>query len=191
MDKSAALTTLNLRLGDTNNFTFTSDEKNQALDEAFNDDHVFSTVWDDSLTYDQNAYQYAKPTGIDVVQDISIRPDNTTATEPESIASSLWEVIDSNIHFKNGANRAIPHGYTLFIKGKNKYTTSDTITETNVQEYVLNLAQLKCLKMLGVKKSLSFLKNDTSMGEIIAIKRELERDVQEYRRKLPKSFEVA
>lgn len=191
MDKAAALVTLNLRLGDTSNFTFTSDEKNQALDEAFNDHDVVSERWDDSLTFSSTAYQYAKPADIGVLQDIYIRPDNTTATVPVKIASDLWEVVGDNIHFKNGANNHIPNGYTLLLRGKYKYTTSDTITETNVQEFVLNLAQLHCLNMLGVKKALSFLKNDTSMSEIIAIKRELERKVAQYRQRLPRSFEVA
>lgn len=183
--------TLNIRLGDTNNFTFTSEEKDEALTEAYNDDLVIKDVWDSSLTFSTTSYQYAKPSGVDRVVGIYIRPDNTTGTKPVEIASSLYEVIGANIQFKNGANNSIPSGYTLHIKGKTKYTTADTIAETNLQEYVLNLAQLHCLNMLGVKKALSFLKNDTSVGEIIAIKRELERKVQLYRQRLPRAFEVA
>lgn len=191
MDKAAALVTLNLRLGDTNNFTFTSDEKNQALDEAFNDDLVVKDVWDSSLTFSTTTYQYAKPSGVDRVVGIFVKPDNSSSTKPVEVASDLYEVVGSNIHFKNGANDAIPAGYTLYIKGKTKYTTADTVAEKNVQEYVLNLAQLHCLNMLGVKKALSFLKNDTSMSEIIAIKRELERKVAQYRQRLPRAFEAA
>jgi len=191
MDIDAALVTLNLRLGDTSNFTFTSDEKTEALNEAFNDHDVVSERWDTSLTFDETTYQYAVPATIDVIQDIYIRPDNTTGTDPEKVASNLWEVVGSNIQFKNGANQVIPDAYTLYLKGKYKYLTTDTIAETNVQEFVLNLAQLNCLNMLGVKKALSFLKNDTSMSEIIAIKRELERKVSQYRKRLPRSFEAA
>jgi hypothetical protein len=184
-------TTLNIRLGDTNNFTFTSEEKDEALTEAYNDDLVISEVWDNSLTFDVSIFQYAKPTTIDRLMDIYIRRSNASDTEPEKISSNLWEVVATNIQFKNGADAIIPGGYTLYLKGKNKYTTADTITETNVQEYVLNLAQLNCLNMLGVKKALSFLKNDTSISEIVAIKRELERKVMQYRQRLPRSFEVA
>lgn len=185
------LTTLNLRLGDTNNFTFTSNEKTEALTEAFNDDLVLADAWDSSLTFNSSAFQYARPAGVDRIQDICLKPSNTSDTNPEPIAGELWEVIGDNIHFKNAANSFIPHGHTLYLKGKNKYTVADSIVETNVQEYVLNLAQLHCLNMLGVKKALSFLKNDTSVSEIIAIKRELERKVAQYRQRLPRAFEVA
>lgn len=184
-------TTLNIRLGDTDNFTFTSEEKDEALTEAFNDPYVLTEVWDSSLTFDINTYQYTRPAAIDVIRDIYIRPSNTSDTEPKPIASGLWEVIGNKIHFKGNANGTIPQGYSLFLKGQNKYTVSDSITETNVQEYVLALAQLRCLRMLGVKKTLKFLKNDTSLSEAIAMKRELERDVAEYRRNMPRAFESA
>lgn len=184
-------TTLNIRIGDTDNFTFTSEEKDEALTEAYNDDLVLADVWDSSLTFDSNTYQYARPATVERIMDIYIRPSNTTDTEPEPISSSLWEVVGSNIHFKGGANNAIPDGYTLYLKGKNKYTTADTIAETNVQEYVLNLAQLRCLDMLLLKKTFKFLKNDTSVSEVVATKRELERKVGQYRQRLPRAFESA
>lgn len=191
MDKAALKVKLNLRLRDTNNFTFTSDEKEEALIEAFNDALVVTSSWDSSLTFYTNTFQYARPATVDVVQDIYIKRSNTNDTEPEKIDSKFWEVVNVTIHFKSGANNIIPDGYTLYLKGKNKYATSDTIAETNVQEYVLNLAQLNCLKMLGTIKALSFLKNDTSMGEIVAVKRELEREVARYRQRLPRTFENA
>lgn len=189
MDLTTAKSTLGIRLGDSDNFTFTPEEKEQALTEAFDDEYVVASVWDSSLTYTAGTYQYAKPAAVDVVKDIYIKPDNNL-NEPEKISSELWEVVGSNIHFKPGSE-VIPDGWTLYLKGSSKYTTADTIAETNVQEYVLNLAQLHCLNMLGIKKALKFLKNDTSMSEIIAIKRELERKVSEYRRRLPREYEVA
>lgn len=188
MDFNSLKATLNKRLGDTNNFAFTSEEKDEALTEAINDSLTVSEVWDGSLAFSFGTFQYPKPSTLDVIRDIYLKPDS--ASEPVKVTSSIWEVVDGNIQFKNNASRFIPHGYILYLKGAKKYTINDSITETNVQEYVLNLAQLHCLNMLGVKKALSFLKNDTSMGEIIALKRELERKVQEYRRQLPRSFEV-
>lgn len=189
MDLTAAKATLNIRMGDSDNFTFTAEEKEEALTEAFNDQYVVKPIWDSSLTFSSTTYQYAKPSGVDIVKDIYIKSDNSTS-EPEKISSELWEVVGSNIHFKKGAS-VIPNGYTLYIKGSTKYDAADTIAETNVKEYVLNLAQLHCLNMLGVKKALKFLKNDTSMAEIVAIKRELERKVSEYRARLPREYEVA
>lgn len=182
-------TELNIRIGDTDNFTFTSEEKDSALTEAFNDESVVKDVWNTSLTFTHGTYQYAKPSGVDVVSDIYIKRDDSE-DEPEKISSSLWEVVGSNIHFKPGA-KVIPEGYTLHIKGKTKYDDEDTITEVNLQEYVMNLAQLHLFNMLGTKKAFKFLKNDTSVNEIVTVKRELERKVAAYKARLPRSFEAA
>lgn len=189
MDKTALLAQLNIRMGDTDNFTFTAEEKDDAITEAINNDYVRKQVWDSSLTYDVGTYQYAKPSGVDVIQDIYIKADDNL-DEPEKIDSNLWEVVGTNIHFKKGS-AVIPDGYTLYLKGFTKYDDADTIAETSLQEYVLNLAQLKLLRMLGVKKALRFLKNDTSMAEVVAIKRELEVEVREYRRRQPTAWEVS
>lgn len=183
------LAKLNIRLGDTDNFAFTTEEKEEALNEAFNDEHVVGTVWDSSLSFTHGTFQYARPSGIDVVTDIYIKPDNSE-DEPEKIASDLWEVVGSNIHFKAGA-KVIPEGYTLYVKGRTKYDVDDTITETRLQEFILNMAQLHCLNMYGTKKALKFIKNDTSMSEIIAFKRELERKVAGYKARVPRSYENA
>lgn len=191
MNEAALKAKLNLRLNDTDNFTFTDEEKTEVLDEAIHDDLVVSPVWDSSLTFQTSTYQYTVPVTMTTIQDIYIRTSNSTDTEPETISSRLWEVVDGKLQFKNNAGDVIPQGYTLYLKGNYKYTTTDTISEINVQEYVLNLAQLNCLNMLGVKKALKFLKNDTSMSEIIAVKRELERKVGQYKQRLPRSFEGA
>lgn len=180
---------LNIRLDDTDGFTFTTEEKTSILTEAINDESVVKEVWNSSLTFNHGTYQYAKPSGVDVVTDIYIKRDNNLE-EPEPIASSLWEVVGSNIHFKPGA-QVIPDGYTLFVKGKTKYDVNDTIAEVNIQEYVLNLAQLNALNKLGLKRTLKFLKNDTTVSEIVTIKRELERKVAAYKARLPRSFEAA
>lgn len=191
MDQAALLVKLNTRLRDTDNFAFTSDEKTEALTEAMNDESAVTPVWDSSLTFAFSTYQYARPATIDVIQDIYIRRGNSTDNDPEKIPSEFWEVVGSNIQFKFDANGYIPDGFTLYLKGYKKYTSASTITETNVQEYVLNLAQLICLNMFGTIKAIRFVNNDTSMSEIIAQKRELERKVSQYKQRLPRSFELA
>lgn len=188
MDFASALTTLNLRLGDTDNFTFTPEEKQQALTEAFNDQYVVVGGWDTSLTFTTGTYQYVLPTGVSSVRDIYIKRDNSQ-DYPEKIDSSLWEVTGGNIQFKPGAD-VIPQGYTLYLSKNNKYTTADTITETRLKEYILKLAQYNCLSMLGNKRAFRFLKNDTSMGELITMKRDVEQEVQKYRQRMPTRYQV-
>lgn len=189
MDKTALLAQLDIRMGDSDNFTYTIEEKEDALSEAMNDGLVRTPVWDNSLTYSVGTFQYTKPATVKTIQDIYIKPDNNL-DEPEKIDSTLWEVVGDNLHFKSGS-KVIPNGWTLYLKGYDKYDEDDIISGVSLQEYVLNLAQLKLLRMLGVKKALRFLKNDTSVAEIVAIKRELEAEVREYRRRQPTAWEAA
>ena len=64
MDKAAFLDELNVRTGDSDNFTFTEEEKNSAITRAMNDDHVVNEVWDSSLVYSSGTYEYAYPAGV-------------------------------------------------------------------------------------------------------------------------------
>lgn len=190
MDLAAFLAELNIRTGDTDNFTFTPEEKNSALTEAFNDEYVITDKWDTSLTFEAGTYQYPVPSGADAIYDIYIKPDNSQ-DEPEKIASDLWEVVGTNIQFKNSASNTIPSGYTLYLKGKTKYDTADTISAVGTQEYILKLAQLRLYGIMLNKKSMRFLKNDTSVSEIVTIKRDLEQDVAKYRQRLPRTYQSA
>lgn len=189
MNFEALLSALNTVLGDTDNFTFTPEEKTRALTEAFNDPYVVTDNWDDSLTFATGTYQYPLPAGVTSVKDISIKTDNSQ-DYPEKIDSSLWEVVGSNIQFKPGAD-VIPSGYTLYVRSNTKSTISDTISGVRLQEYVLKLAQYTCISLLGNKRALRFLKNDTSMSELITLKRDLLQDVTNYRRSLPTGYQVA
>lgn len=184
------LSELNIRIGDTDNFTFTPEEKTSALTEAFNDEYVITDKWDTTLTFSMGTYQYNLPSNVDVISDIYIKPDNSQDL-PEKIDSNLWEVISNKLQFKNLASNVIPTNYTLYLKGKTKFDVNDTINEVNVQEYILNLAQLRLYKIMLAKKSMRFLKNDTTINEIVITKRDLEQDVARYRQRLPKQFQVA
>lgn len=186
MDFNQLKTELNIRLGDTDNFTFTSEEKTSTLTEAINDQDCVKPVRDTSITYSAGTFSYSKPSGIDRVTKIYVAP---TSADPEERVELQWELIDGVIYFRENSD-ILPDGVTIVLVGYKKYTTDDTITEKNVEEFVLALSQLRCLRMLGVKKALKFLRNDTSMAEIVAIKRELERDVADYRRRLPRVFEA-
>lgn len=190
MTYTESKTELNIRLGDTANVTFTSEEKDSALRKAWNDAYAVKTVWDDTLVYDSTTYQYALPNAVSVVKDIYIRPSNSTQTEPEKIASNLWEVVDGNLQFKNGANLHITDGVTLYIKGSKKidYDT-DELESKGLQEYVLSLAGYNTLGLLTYKKANLFLKNDTTMNELVNLRREMERDVVRERARLQREYE--
>lgn len=181
---------LNITIGDSEDTTFTPEEKERALTKAFNDSYVVKTVWDSTTTYSSGTYQYAKPTGMTTVKDIYISASNNTATDkPQKIDKAAWEIVDDNIQFNNYADSVITSGSTLYIKGNYKYTVSDTISDVNTQEYLTALAGFNTLTALTFKKANLFLKNDTTLSELIALRRELKQEVMEYRAKKARDFE--
>lgn len=182
---------LNITLGDSDNVTFTPEEKIRALRKAWNDSYVVKPVWDSTLTFDASTYQYAIPTSMDTVKGIYLSNSNSSDVFPDPIDAGLWEVVDGKIQFNSLAGRSIPQGYTLYIKGGKKYDyATDTLPTVSLQEYVIALAGYNTLMLLGYKKANLFLKNDTSMGELITLKRDLKQDISEARAKLQRSFEA-
>lgn len=188
MDFNSFLAKLNIALGDSDNFTYTPEEKTRALTEAFNDPYAVTNTWNTTLSFTTGTYQYALPTGTTTVRDIYIKADNSQ-DYPEKIDSGLWEVVGSNIQFMPGSD-VIPQGYALYVRGANKIGVADTVTDVALQEYILTVAQFRCLKLLGNKKINRFLKNDTTVAELITLKRDLEQDMMAYRRRLPTQYQV-
>lgn len=193
MDFTAAQAELDTILGDSNNTTFSVAEKQRALTKAFNDPYVVITIWDDSsLVYAQGTYQYPIPETLTAIQDIYISANGSTQPMPDPISNDLWETVAGNIQFGQRADYIIPNGYILYLKGRYKLDpASDTLDTANLQEYVLALAGVNTLTLLAHKKANLFIKNDTTMGELIGLRRELITDVKEARTRLLKEYESA
>lgn len=184
-----SLTQLNILLSNTAGFTFNTDETNQILTDAWNDKYAVNpTVWDESLTFDGHTptFTYAIPATLTTVDDIYI---TRTSTEfPTVVDRKLWRVVGSNIKFMDGALQVIPDGYTLRLKGRYKVTTSDTITDTGLEQYIIALAGYNALRYLLFKKTMQFLRNDTAVAEIIGTRRELYADVVRWRQQIGAEF---
>lgn len=176
------LTELNLMLGDTNNFALSNDQKTQNITNAFNDNYAVTQVWDNSITFSINTYQYAIPSDITAISDIYLERD--VSQFPEAISRELWEVVQGNIQFNNMAHWTIPDTYPLWLKGFYKIKTTDTVTDTALQNYILSLAGWYCLRNLTYTKLNSFLRNDTSIAELLNTRKEMYGDVLEFRRQL-------
>ena len=110
---------------------------------------------------------------------------------PDPIDAGLWEDVTGKIQFHSQADQTVPNGYTLYLKGRYKLTVDDSIEGVNMQEYVLALAGVYTLKLLMHKKVNLFTKNDVTVGELVNVKRELEQDVKDLRRRLRTSWESA
>lgn len=160
-----ALTQLSLLTSQTGNFTFTVDELTQALTEAWNDSYVVTSLTDSSLTFTAGTYSYNVPSGITVVTGIFYKP---TSTDPlTQIAPDLYQIDNGVIVFVDNVQRWLGDTYTLYIKGRYKFTVSDALTKTHHINYVLNLAAENLLNRLLLKKTFVFLTNDTSVADIV------------------------
>lgn len=187
MDFSASKTQLNTLLSNTTGFTFSTDEVTQILTDAWNDKYAVNPiVWDSSLVFSVNTYQYAIPLSLTTVSGVYIKRSSTDF--PEQVDDSIWEVVDTNIQFNDRALQAITNGFTLYLKGRYKVTTDDTIDDTGLQQYILSLAGYNALRYLLFKKVGLFVKNDTSVAEIIAARRELYADMIHWRQQLTQEF---
>lgn len=191
MDFTTAGTNLDTILGDSGDITFSNEEKKRALTKAWNDPYVVSSVWDSSLTFTWGTYQYTIPASITTIQDIYITRTGSTQPMPDPISNDLWEIVAGKLQFSAKANNVIPNGYTLYLRGRYKLTTTDSLPTVNLQEYVLSLAGVNTLTLLAHKKANLFIKNDVSMGELIGLRRELMQDVKEARTRLLKEYESA
>lgn len=189
MTFSDSLTQLNILLSNTAGFTFNTDETNQILTDAWNDKYAVNPlVWDSSLTFDAQTptYTYAIPATLTTVNEIYIR--RSTNDFPVEIDKKLWRVIGSNIQFFDGALNYIPDGYTLYLKGWYKVSTADTVTDTGLEQYIVALAGYNALRYLLFKKTMQFLRNDTSVAEIVGTRKELYADVARWRQQLGSEF---
>lgn len=182
MDQTALLTELNRNVNDANNFTFTTDQKADALARATNDTYAVTEVWDESITFTIGTWQYAVPADMTLVTDIYLQRDTTQF--PEAISRELWEQVAGNIQFNNSAHWSIPSNYQLFLKGFYKVTTADTITDTRLQQYILSLAGWNLLKTMTYTKLGSFLRNDTQVAELLSARKEMFNDVLLWRQQL-------
>lgn len=192
MDFQETLDELNITLGDTENVTFTPEEKTRALRKAWNDSYVVDTVFDDTGSFTAGTYNYALPAGMTTISDVFISPSNSTSNAPTTIDSNYYEVSGGNLRFRNDASVYTSSGYGYTVKGYKKLDPdSDTLDTPNLQEYVIALAGFNTLTALGFKKANLFLKNDTTMAELISLRRELEQEVIRLRGKLQRSFESA
>lgn len=187
MDYNALYDELNIILGDNDDFTFTPEEKQRALTQAINDRYVVKTATG-SFTYSTTSRAYALPSGVTTVRNLQY---STTADWPRTLPGDAYEVIDGTIYMDYDYRYDIPDGATITVIGNAKLDDTDTISATNLQEYILTLAHYNTLSLLGTKKTNRFIKNDTNMSEIIALRRELQQNILQQRQSLARNYERA
>lgn len=180
------ITQLNISLSNTAGFAFNNDEITRILENAYNDKYACLPVWDDSLNFDITQYQYQLPGTLTTVSAVYI--ERTSTNLPVEISANLWEVVNGQLQFSDRAAQSIPNGFQLFLRGKYKVTTDDGIDDVGLQEYILALAAYNALQLLLLKKINVFLRNDTTVSDIIAAKREFYTDMVRWRQQVGAEF---
>lgn len=181
------LTRLSTMLSDSADRTYSSSEKQEFLNSAYNDPLVFKIIRDTSLTSGTEDPDYTLPATVNEVLDVMI--DNQSDGFPERLDRSSYEVIGGVLYF-DYSQKYLPTGKTLVIIGKEKLTTTDDLPEF-LQEYVLHLGTIYALEFLKNKFATRFLKNDISMTELIAAINTHRQRVQELRKSLANRRSVA
>lgn len=184
-----ALTQLTTFTSQTSNFTFNSDELTQALQSAWIDAFVCNVVWDSSISYQLGTWQYPLPATLTTVRGLYFI--RTTTDNPEPISPDLYEVVAGNIQFNRQVERWLSDTYTLYIKGLYKLTTSDSLTSDNLVNYVINLAAEILLNNLILKRTFVFLRNDTSLTDIVRALQTIQGQTLRYKQALLREFEGA
>lgn len=187
LSQSDALTQLKLFTSQTNNFTFTDDELNQALQAAWNDAYVIDRVWDGSLTYSDGTWQYTVPDTITVVRGLYFLRDSSS--NPSLISSDCYEIVNGNIQFNNKIKRVLTSGQTIYIKGSYKLTADDDLSTTTQVNYVINLAAELLLNQLLLKRAFQFLRNDTTTTDIVRTLQAIQGNVLRYKQAIQREFE--
>lgn len=178
---------LDTMLSDTADRTFSSSEKDEFMNSAWNDPLVFQIVRDTSLTTGTEDPDYTLPATIDEVLDVMI--DTNSNGFPERLDRSSYEVI-GGVLYLDFTQQYLPSSKTLVVVGKQKLTTDDDLPEF-LQEYVLHLASIYAFEFLKNKFASRFLKNDVSMTEIIAAINTHRQRVAELRKSLANRRSIA
>lgn len=186
MTFAEGLSELDILLGDSDDFTFTPEEKTRALTEAWRDRYVVTPA-SATQTYSNTTRAYTF-SGLTAIRELQY---STADAWERPLSSDMWELIDGIVYIDYDHRYSIPDGATLTAIGRLKLDTGNDIpdTDTNLIEYVLVLAHYNTLKLLGAKKTNRFIKNDTNMNEIIALRRDLQLDIQQKRQSLARNYE--
>ena len=155
---------LNVRTNDGNDVSFTSAEKDEFLNAAFQDPSVYIIDRDDTTTTSANAASYPVPDTLSKVTQISVDVNGDGFTMP--LDRSTWKQVNGNIYFSY-VQKGIPANKTMVMWGISKLTTSDLIPDS-LQEYILHLARVEAYQYILAKLTTRFMTNDITTAECLA-----------------------
>lgn len=160
--KAQLIEMLNRELNDYDNFTFSPEEKTYAIERAIADEDVYSNL--DITLPVTGLRDYALDERVQAVYDIGL--DKGDGFEG-FVGSRFWRHrTGDNTLVIDRAGKGITSG-SFVAQVAWKYQDTDNIPSYLV-EYVLQLALMKIGDILSQTKVNRFLKNDTTMSELMA-----------------------
>lgn len=169
-------TRLNTKLRDSQNLTFTDDEKTEILTVAINDPYVYTLTRNASLTTAASTYAYALPTDVEEVFDLFLDTDGNGVGY--HVSREDYDVIDGYIR----ARVTWPENTPIILFCKTKLDSASTDYPVKMQEYILELALVEAFELLKTSLTTRFLKNDMTMADIIQSIATHQRRAEELRR---------
>lgn len=175
-------TRLNVELRDSDNATFTDAEKVEALTKAIEEEAVAVVEESNATTFTNGTRNYGLGPNIRQIYSIGIDPSNQGNPYPLDKESYDWTA--PNLTFQAPYVQGIPTNTVLYIKWLRKLTIADDIP-AQVYPYVLNQAVYYTTRLLLAGKINRFLRNDTSVSEILNAGQAAKQDALRLKKSLP------
>lgn len=173
---------LNKKLRDTDNATFTDDEKVEAITAAIEEGLVGVAEFDTSKTFTNGVRLYNLGNNIRAVYEIKL--DTAQNGDFRSLTGDAYEYLVPYLRFRMKYAQSIPTGAVMEIAWFRKLTATDDIPDYAVP-YVLKMAIYNTTQLLGAGKVNRFLRNDTSMGEILQFGAQQFKEAERIKKTLP------
>lgn len=169
-------------LSDTDNATFSDDEKTEALTKAIEESVVAVRETNTSSTFTLGTRDYTLADEVQAVYGVSI--DITATGAPFPIDGNAWQFNPPNLTFRTEYATGIPTNAVLYIDWLRKLTIADDIPSQLVP-FVLNQAIFNTTQMLLSRKINRFLRNDTTVAELLQAGQASGREANRLRKSLP------
>lgn len=181
------LARMNTQLRDPADNAFSEAEKLEALTQAVEDDYVYVITEDSTLTTVYHRRQYTQlDSSYTSILDAGI--DLEGFGFPKPLPGEAYTFVDGNLNITNRF-KELPAGKKLYLTVAKKLTINDEIPDSHVG-YVLNLAVANCAQFLVNIKLNRFLKNDTTMAELVQAINAAQSKAQTLRRTLQNKYMV-
>lgn len=156
-------------LDDADNFAFTAAAKDEMMRTAIDDDpFVFKVIEDRSLT--TTALTSVYPVDDSYGDIIEVRIDQWGDGFGTPVSPDGWDFIDGNLIFKP-SHKMMPAGKTLILRVVQKLYNYDVLDEM-LAAYVLHMFAANCMRVLVSRKTGRFLRNQTTLAELMSAMQE-------------------